>query len=560
MSGRSVSAFDQYLSAYTVFTMDKRELLNELHTNKSALFQIRINDNLSWTFDMVVNDMRAPSFRQVVVTDEGEFECNNFVLNTFKGETSDGRVARFTIDENTFFGVILGENYHYMIRSARDYTRNADDRRFIVYKSWDVIATEREFDFINDALIVSSDGGNEIASHALDTPPPCAYILRIATDADFEFYQLHGSNTNNHIRSILNMVEGVYQSAFGMRFMITFQAVVNRPNHLYTSTNAGTLLNEFRNYWNANRRSVERNIAHLFTNKNLNYLGYAFVGQINGNANNNWAYALSGHVNHSNRLHEIVAHEIGHNLNAGHPSTNTCGCDDFFDRSIMCPQLSIFPSTNLWFCQQSRIEINMFIRANRRYLITVCGHMAVCNSGIFTINIPGGHHHHVTWGVTPANLFSVSPATGNWTNVTVLNPGWAHQGVLTATVRNVIGDVVMTKTIMDFCEPPICDCPPDGDCTCDRPWNFIFTPHPNPVSDVLIIDLTPREADVFRTRISAETAFNIRLLNAHGIVVRQQRTQASTIQFDVSQLPEGTYYLHIEHGGEIEKHQIIVWR
>jgi len=44
------------------------------------------------------------------------------------------------------------------------------------------------------------------------------------------------------------------------------------------------------------------------------------------------------------------------------------------------------------------------------------------------------------------------------------------------------------------------------------------------------------------------------------MIVRQQRTQAATIQFDVSNLPEGMYYLHIEHNGEIEKHQIIVQR
>ena len=87
--------------------------------------------------------------------------------------------------------------------------------------------------------------------------------------------------------------------------------------------------------------------------------------------------------------------------------------------------------------------------------------------------------------------------------------------------------------------------------------------HPNPVSDVLNIDLAQTETSAMgraRTASDAEATFNIRLLNAQGVVVRQQRTQARTIQFDVSNLPEGTYYLHIEHDGEIEKHQIIVQR
>ena len=97
-----------------------------------------------------------------------------------------------------------------------------------------------------------------------------------------------------------------------------------------------------------------------------------------------------------------------------------------------------------------------------------------------------------------------------------------------------------------------------------------FLVHPNPVSDVLTIDLTQVETpEAFGARTGTSTGsatartnefFNIRLLNAHGVVVRQQRTSAATVQIDVSNLPEGTYYLHIEHNGEIEKHQIIVQR
>jgi len=87
---------------------------------------------------------------------------------------------------------------------------------------------------------------------------------------------------------------------------------------------------------------------------------------------------------------------------------------------------------------------------------------------------------------------------------------------------------------------------------------------PNPVSDVLTIDLTETDTDAFGAQTDTERSrseiFDIRLLNSHGMIVRQQRTQASSIQFDVSNLPEGTYYLHIEHNGEIEMHQIIVQR
>ena len=97
-------------------------------------------------------------------------------------------------------------------------------------------------------------------------------------------------------------------------------------------------------------------------------------------------------------------------------------------------------------------------------------------------------------------------------------------------------------------------------CRCMIVWGAV---HPNPADNILTIDLTQIEIenDAFsRTRTLSETVFYIRLFNAHGMIVRQQRTSAATIQFDVSNLPEGTYYLHIEHSGEIEKHQIIVQR
>jgi len=119
------------------------------------------------------------------------------------------------------------------------------------------------------------------------------------------------------------------------------------------------------------------------------------------------------------------------------------------------------------------------------------------------------------------------------------------------------------------CRPPV-HCVMCGGTGCPFCRNLVFSP--NPVSDILNIDLTQVEPNAFgaqtdtersrsdRTSEETETIFDIRLLNSHGMTVRQQRTQARSIQFDVSNLPEGTYYLHIEHNGEIEMHQIIVQR
>jgi|GEM_PF-686027 len=93
-------------------------------------------------------------------------------------------------------------------------------------------------------------------------------------------------------------------------------------------------------------------------------------------------------------------------------------------------------------------------------------------------------------------------------------------------------------------------------------WRFTFSP--NPVSDVLTIDFRP---ETLETRFATESRtlpdliFNIRLYDRFGNIVRRHnQVRSGEIQLDLSNLPEGTYYLHIERNGEIRKEQIIVER
>jgi len=176
----------------------------------------------------------------------------------------------------------------------------------------------------------------------------------------------------------------------------------------------------------------------------------------------------------------------------------------------------------------------------------------VMSSGCFCGHIPPGGPRPC-----PRCEFSTTPVDPN--PPIVVNPG---------NPINPPGPpiIVCPGPPIDFSPCPCGHIPPGGPRPCPRcelntrPIESLFSP--NPVSDILTIDLTQTDIDAFGIQpfSETETIFDIRLLNSHGMVVRQQRTQAATIQFDVSNLPEGTYYLHIEHGGEIEMHQIIVQR
>ena len=159
LTGTDKAILDQRISKYTAFTIDKKEMTDYLYGSGGVgQIRLKVNEKLDWTIDLELNDMREPDYRSTYTTDEGTFENKEpFVVNTFKGETSDGQIARFTIDENTFLGVILGDNYHYVIRSAKDYTQNIKDEMLIAYHSWDIIPDDNHFDYVNDALKVSDE-------------------------------------------------------------------------------------------------------------------------------------------------------------------------------------------------------------------------------------------------------------------------------------------------------------------------------------------------------------------------------------------------------------------
>ena len=471
---------DLRISKYTAFTIDNKELADRLSGNGGAgQFRLHIDENLDWTINLELNDLRAPNYLATYTSDKGTFDVKEpFVVNTYKGKTSDGQVVRFTIDENTFFGVILGDTYHYVIRSANDYTQNREDKSFIVYKSWDILPNNNDTDYIIDALEVPDDGKTGLINTGMVSNPnqttasvscPANY-LNIATDADYEFYQARGSG---YVMTILNIADGVYSSAFGINLIVTFQNVYTTSAQPYSSTNATTLRDEFRNYWNSNRTNIIRNIAHLFTGKNLDsgVLGISWIGYVNGNASDNYAYSIT--KNDANMQYTTV-HEIGHNLGAHHPSDSNCKCGDPLnppppDRSVMCQGANI---SNLWFCPESSSEIKLFLSNN---LVGICGPDLICSPSN-TYSLPagvtgnwsaGGNTQLTTSNVSNVNSITVTSLynTGGTGTVTAVVNGIPNTKKIQECVRSIVGPSTICATgtySLNTGESPIWGVSPGG--------------------------------------------------------------------------------------------------
>jgi len=161
-------------------------------------------------------------------------------------------------------------------------------------------------------------------------------VLQLAVDADHEFHLAYGAAAVAEIESILNVVDGIFQTEIGLTIQLVRTRVFSEEPDPYTSTSANTLLSELRNHWTANETAVERDTVHLFTGKDLDGSTVGMAGLralCNGNA-----YGLSQDLASDVIMPLLVAHEIGHNLGAAHDASTAD------PRYIMYPVLS---ATNL---------------------------------------------------------------------------------------------------------------------------------------------------------------------------------------------------------------------
>ena len=196
---------------------------------------------------------------------------------------------------------------------------------------------------------------SQISSESIVPPTAEAGALRvleIAVDADVEFFQTHGAGSLAEIEAVLNVVDGIFRNELDLTIELVSVNIYETEPDPYTSTNSGTLLQELRNHWNANHPGIARDAAHLFTGKELDSstIGIAYVGVV---CSTTVSYALSQDLVSPTLMPILVAHELGHNLNADH--------DAALPRHIMYPSLGI---TNLdEFTAATETTIGNFVAA-----------------------------------------------------------------------------------------------------------------------------------------------------------------------------------------------------
>lgn len=314
-------------------------------------------------------ELRAARYFAEETTVLGTRRLDKTPVTTFKGKVSGetDSAVRLTIGESTFEGFFSTNGERYFIEPAKRYSAFASVNEFVVYKPENI--------FRDASFVCPDDLGGQIEDGkrmVLDNVPGAVSSLRvleIATEADYDFVLTtnnSASAANDKVLSILNLVEGLYESELNMSIIVVFQHAYSSADQL-NGTNSSTLLDSFIADWNTRypRGQYPRDTAHLFTYKpNVRAQGFAYYSTVC--ANQDHAFGLSGRVDPSWGWEQansmVTGHEIAHNLGAQH-SDGVSGCTN----TLMNAQLS--GDTQFTFCSASRTEMETFVGQNGECMV-----------------------------------------------------------------------------------------------------------------------------------------------------------------------------------------------
>lgn len=168
---------------------------------------------------------------------------------------------------------------------------------------------------------ISFSGVNE--GLATGSPSTSALkIIQIATDADFEWFGRFGSQSNSKVSSLLAAVSAIYQTDLGLTLDVVRQNVWTTSSQPFTTSDSAALLSAFRLYEQDNNHLGDADLYHLFSGKTFedNIGGRAHVAVLCNIPS--FSYGITRRISDSID-YLITAHEIGHNLSAGHDDATT---------------------------------------------------------------------------------------------------------------------------------------------------------------------------------------------------------------------------------------------
>ncbi|MDX2130741.1 MAG: M12 family metallo-peptidase [Planctomycetota bacterium] len=349
----------------------------------------------------------------------------------------DSRVGLSIIDDGIIGGIYLPDGSTVWVQPLSDFLPGAPAEMHVVYEGEDSSCGG-----ICGVANAPNREGHDHETNGYDPRGACGGTYceaLVACDADFAYYQDRGSSTTatrDRITAIINVMNHQYQRDVQITHAVgTILVRTTSGSDPYTSNNNNTLLSQFRSEWNAVNGAILRDVAHLFTGREIdgNIIGTAYVGQV-CDLPNAYGFSQSDFSSSFSCVTDLTAHEVGHNWDANH-----CTCtSSTMNPSITCTntfQNSTTPNSitdinayeNSVGCLTSRSGIpanNMCtsatrVRFNGNWTGSNVG--ATTDGGETTCGDEGGGLFDVWWVVTPPVSGTVTLSTCGSSFDTVLS-------------------------------------------------------------------------------------------------------------------------------------------
>lgn len=289
------------------------------------------------TLDMRPHSVRSPNYEVRAQLADGSWQVvPPTPVNTLLGEVLEipGAVVTGAIVETGFQAMIrMPDGRTHMIEPLREHFAAAQADDYVVYRGEDILPNGKSCGVDEFSISPADDGEGGIATG--DCGGLC--IADLGCDADFEYYVSRGSTVTavqNRINSVINTVNNQYTSQVGIRHQITTILVRTAEPDPYTATEPSTLLNQFRTEWINNQSGIVRDVAHLFTAKNIDgsVIGIAFT--IGGICTSSaYCLAQSDCCGSFGCATDLTAHELGHLWGASHCSST---CASTMNSGLQC--------------------------------------------------------------------------------------------------------------------------------------------------------------------------------------------------------------------------------
>ena len=321
-------------------------------------------DGVERTLLLRAHSLRSGDFRLLVQGEAGTLEeVKPPPPRTYQGtvlERPGSRVAASLINGQLTAHIHLPDE-SWSIQPVSKTVAGAPRGRHVVFRK--AGAMPGDWRCGNDERMVVSDvkSDQENGSGYGDGADMAAFL---ALDADVEFYNANNSSIEGTVADmemIINAVNVIYRRDVNIVHVITAVVVRTAEPDPYTATSPNSLLCQFRATWNsAPESSIQRDVAHLFTGKDLDgtTIGVAWTGVVcnvvgsdgSGTCPNraNLAYGLvqSRYTGGLDQRVALSAHELGHTWSAQH-------CDADPDCNIMCANAAQCNGNNTSFGSRS---------------------------------------------------------------------------------------------------------------------------------------------------------------------------------------------------------------